>query len=146
MYWELLGGLPLARAKPTLEVRQLCDLGFVHPAVRKRSSRKSTSSTAQYNVYLPLWLRSIAFRHDRDFSKFPILLGNTPYLTVAPALSSAQEWASRSLSIHYYSVPQRRYTNVRLRCLGGLGARPQSQGVAFRFSCRVATRVAWSIS
>jgi hypothetical protein len=35
---------------------------------------------------------------------------------------------------------------VRLRRLGGLGGRPHTHGLAFRFSCRVATLAAWSIS
>lgn len=43
-------------------------------------------------------------------------------------------------------VPQRWYTKVRLRCLGGLGDRPHTHGRALRFSCRVATLVARSIS
>jgi hypothetical protein len=43
-------------------------------------------------------------------------------------------------------VPQIRYTKVRLRCLGGLGGRPHTQGLARWLSCFVATFVASSIS
>src|SRR5215203_3103805 len=46
----------------------------------------------------------------------------------------------------YCSVPQIRYTKVRLRCLGGLGGRPHTQGLARWLSCLVATLVASSIS
>ncbi len=35
---------------------------------------------------------------------------------------------------------------MRFRSLGGFGERPHTQGLAFRFSRRVATLVAWSIS
>ena len=31
---------------------------------------------------------------------------------------------------HFCSVPQRCYTKVRLRCLGGLGSRPHTHGFA----------------
>src|SRR5215203_4066165 len=46
----------------------------------------------------------------------------------------------------YCSVPQIRYTKVRLRRLGGFGGRPHTQGLARWLSCLVATLVADSIS
>ncbi len=51
--------------------------------------------------------------------------------------------ALSKLGIHAYcSVPQIRYVKRRLRYRGGLGGRPHTHGLAFRFSWRVATLVA----
>src|SRR5215218_10520231 len=46
----------------------------------------------------------------------------------------------------YCSVPQIRYTKVRLRRLGGFGGRPHTQGLARWLSWLVATLVPSSIS
>src|SRR5215204_2981132 len=58
-------------------------------------------------------------------------------------LPSTQRHSPNDLECY---VPQRRYTKVRLRCLGGLGGRPHIQGFARWLSCLVATLVADSIS
>ena len=64
----------------------------------------------------------------------------------APLGSPPRVYEREFVRASWCYVPQRWYTNVCLRCLGDLGGRPHTQGVALRFSCRVATLVARSIS